>query len=60
MRISASEPAKRLPAFTERSPLQPMRRVEEARAGSVMVAEEARTSAPSRKAESVFGEADDE
>jgi hypothetical protein len=38
---------------SEKSPLQPTRRVEAVRAGSVMVAAEASASAPSRKAESV-------
>ena len=60
MRSSASEPAKSEPPFEERSPLQPTRRVEAEAAGSVMVAAEARTSAPSRKAESVKGEAEGE
>jgi hypothetical protein len=60
MRSSESEPAKRLPELEVRLPLQPMRSVEEARAGSVMVGARAKTSAPSRKAESVVGEAEGE
>jgi hypothetical protein len=49
MRSSASEPAKRLPPFVARSPLQPIRSVEEEAGGSVMVAAaEGRMSAPSR------------
>jgi len=52
-RRSERLPAKGLPPFTVRSPLQPTRSVEEARAGSVMVAACAKTSAPSRKAVSV-------
>jgi len=60
MRISASEPEKRLPELEVRSPLQPTRSVEEARAGSVMVAAEAKTNAPSRKAEREKGEAEGE
>ena len=47
MRSSASAPAKRLPPFAARSPLQPMRSVEAEAAGSVMVAAVAKTSAPS-------------
>jgi hypothetical protein len=62
MRSSASEPAKRLPLFAaaDRSPLQPTRSVEEEAAGSVMVADCWRTSAPSRKAESETGADDGE
>jgi len=41
MRRSETEPAKRLPPFVARSPLQPTRSVEEEAAGSVMVAPEA-------------------
>jgi hypothetical protein len=52
MRRSERLPAKRLPPFVARSPLQPMRRVEAEAAGSVMVAAEASASAPSRKIES--------
>jgi hypothetical protein len=43
-----------------RSPLQPTRSVEAARAGSVMAAASWKASAPSRKAESVWGEAEGE
>jgi hypothetical protein len=60
MRRSETLPAKRLPPFVARSPLQPMRRVEAEAAGSVMVAAEARASAPSRKAVSGNGDADGE
>ncbi len=60
MRSSASASAKRLPPFEVRLPLQPTRSVEEEAAGSVMVALRAKTSAPSRKAESVMVEADGE
>ena len=56
MRRSETEPAYRLPELVVRSPLQPTRSVDEARAGSVMFAADAKTSAPSRKAESVKGE----
>ena len=56
MRSSAREPAKRLPPLVVRSPLQPTRSVEAAREGSVTAGAEAKTSAPSRKAESVKGE----
>jgi hypothetical protein len=43
MRSSASEPAKRLPLFAavDRSPLQPIRSVDEVAAGSVIVASRA-------------------
>jgi hypothetical protein len=53
-------PAKRLPALVERSPLQPTRSVEAEAAGSVMLTAKAKTSAPSRKAESVLDEAEGE
>ena len=55
MRRSERLPAKRLPLFAAavRLPLQPTRSVEEEAAGSVMVALRAKTSAPSRKAESL-------
>ena len=53
-------PVKSEPPFVARLPLQPMRRDEEAAAGSVMVAAEAKTSAPSRKPERVKGEAEGE
>ena len=56
MRRSETEPAKRLPPFVVKSPLQPMRSVEEARAGSTTVAASWKASAPSRKAESVVGD----
>jgi hypothetical protein len=56
MRRSETEPEKRLPPFVVRSPLQPMRSVDDARAGSVMTAASWKASAPSRKAESVVGE----
>ena len=60
MRSSASEPAKSEPALMVRSPFQPMRSVEAARAGSVMVAASWKASAPSRKAESEKGEVEGE
>jgi hypothetical protein len=60
MRSSASVPAKRLPPFDARSPLQPTRSVEKEAAGSVTVALRAKTNAPSRKALSGYGEADGE
>ena len=60
MRRSLSEPAKRLPPFVARSPLQPTRSVEAEAAGSEMLAAVAKTSAPSRKAVSWYGEADGE
>jgi hypothetical protein len=60
MRSSASAPAKRLPPFVARSPLQPMRSEEAEAAGSVMVVAVAKTSAPSKKAVSWYGEADGE
>ena len=60
MRRSATVPAKSEPPFVARLPLQPMRRDEEAAAGSVMVGAEAKTSAPSRKPERVKGEAEGE
>ena len=41
------------PPLVERSPLQPMRRVEAEAEGRVMAAACAKTSAPSRKADSV-------
>ena len=49
MRRSAREPAKRLPPFVVRSPLQPTRRVAAEAAGSVKAADVLLTSAPSRK-----------
>jgi hypothetical protein len=52
MRRSDRLPAKRLPPFFVRSPFQPTRSEEEEAAGSVMVVVRAKTSAPSRKAES--------
>ena len=58
MRKSLSSPAKSEPPFALRLPLQPTRSVEAEAAGNVMVAAEARTSAPSRKAESEKGEAE--
>jgi hypothetical protein len=60
MRSSASAPAKRLPPFAARLPLQPTRSVEAEAAGSVTVALRAKTSTPSRKAVSRLGEADGE
>ena len=58
MRRLLSAPAKSEPPFADRSPLQPTRRVEAEAAGRVMVvAEVAKTSAPSRKPETVGGEA---
>ena len=60
MRRSERLPAKRLPPFVVRLPLQPTRSVEEEAAGSVMVALRAKTSAPLRKSESARGAADGE
>jgi hypothetical protein len=61
MRRSERLPAKRLPPFVVRLPLQPTRsEEEEAAAGSATVAAFAKTSAPSRKAESEMGAADGE
>ena len=55
MRRSAIVPAKSEPPFAARSPLQPTRSVDEAAAGSVMAAAEAKASVPSTKAERVKG-----
>ena len=53
MRSSERAPEKSEPELASlRLPLQPMRRVEAEAEGSVMVALRARTSAPSRKADS--------
>jgi hypothetical protein len=62
MRRSERLPAKRLPPFAVRLPLQPTRseEEEEAAAGSATVAAFAKMSAPSRKAESETGAADGE
>ena len=60
MRSSASAPANKLPPFAIRSPLQPTRSVEAEAAGSVTAALRAKTSAPSMKAVSEYGEADGE
>ena len=60
MRRSERLPAKRLPPFVARSPLQPTRSVEAGAEGSVTVALRAKTSAPSRKAVSGNGDADGE
>ena len=60
MRRSLSAPVNSEPALVVRSPLQPTRRDEEARAGSVMVAACAKASAPSRNAESEKGAAEGE
>ena len=46
-----TEPAKRLPPFVARLPDPPMRREEEDAAGSAIVTDAEKTSAPSMKAE---------
>ena len=51
MRKSLSAPEKSEPELTARFPLQPMRSVEAARAGSVTFAARCNTSTPSRKTE---------
>ena len=58
MRKSLRAPAKRLPLIE--SPLQPMRREEDAADGCAMVVVEAKASKPSRKADSMKGEAEGE
>ena len=60
MRRSERLPAKSEPPFAVRLPLQPTRSEEEEAGGSEMAAADARKSAPSRKAESVKGEAEGE
>jgi hypothetical protein len=51
--MSLRDPLKSEPPFEVRSPLQPTRKVEDEAAGSVTATAEAKTSVPSRKAESV-------
>jgi hypothetical protein len=53
MRRSERAPEKRLPPLLVRLLLQAMRSVDVEAGGSIMVTAEAKTSAPSRKAESV-------
>ena len=58
MRRSERLPAKSEPPFVARLPLQPTRSDEAGAEGSVMLAAEAKTAAPSRKPVSKAGEAE--